>query len=62
MSMFSTVGRMVHAFAEMRRLSRNERIIAALPPEIQKDIGWPDPGAHRSQNRRDPRFLNLPGS
>ncbi|WP_127598944.1 hypothetical protein [Nitratireductor alexandrii] len=62
MSMFGTVGRMVHAYMQMRRLNRNERIVAALPPEIQKDIGWPDLGGHPAQNRQDPRFLQLPRS
>ncbi|MVA97259.1 hypothetical protein GN330_08365 [Nitratireductor sp. CAU 1489] len=62
MSMFSTVGRMFYAYAEMRRLSRNERIIAALPPEIQKDIGWPDASARNRAARRNPRSLQLSSS
>ncbi|QIS94650.1 hypothetical protein FQ775_23905 [Nitratireductor mangrovi] len=42
MSVFSSIGRMVQAYTEMRRLSRDEQFLNSLPHEIRKDIGWPD--------------------
>ncbi|WP_041544645.1 MULTISPECIES: hypothetical protein [Chelativorans] len=32
-------------YAALWRRRRAERLISSLPPEIQKDIGWPSAGA-----------------
>jgi len=42
MSVFRRIDRYIADFRHERELARNERMIRALPPEVQKDIGWPD--------------------
>ncbi|MER9231098.1 hypothetical protein NKI56_03155 [Mesorhizobium sp. M0622] len=41
MSMFETLGRYGAAFMKTREARKSLRILNSLPPEIQKDIGWP---------------------
>ena len=41
MSIMSTIGRYGAAIQKARRASQSERMLNRLPPEIQKDIGWP---------------------
>lgn len=43
MSIMSTIGRYGAAIQKARRASQSERMLNRLPPEIQKDIGWPAP-------------------
>lgn len=45
MSILTVISRLAHTYRDRRRLSRNERMIGALPPEVRKDIGWPDRSA-----------------
>ncbi len=42
MSIVSTIIHLADAIRERRSRARNERIIANLPADIRKDIGWPD--------------------
>lgn len=42
MSILNTITRLAGSYRDMRRLSRTERMISALPAEVRKDIGWPD--------------------
>jgi hypothetical protein len=41
MSIFEEIGRFGAALRKARRNSRAIREMNALPPELQKDIGWP---------------------
>ncbi|MBZ9675657.1 hypothetical protein [Mesorhizobium sp. ES1-1] len=41
MSMFETLARYRAAYRDAREARRGERILNSLPPDIQKDIGWP---------------------
>ncbi|MER8867572.1 hypothetical protein NKI19_28425 [Mesorhizobium sp. M0751] len=41
MSMFESLGRYGAAFKKSREARKSLRILNSLPPEIQKDIGWP---------------------
>ncbi|PWK69099.1 hypothetical protein C8K44_109129 [Aminobacter sp. AP02] len=41
MSIMSTIGRYGAAIQKARRASKSERMLNGLPPEIQRDIGWP---------------------
>lgn len=41
MSIMNTIGRYGAAIQKARRASQSERMLNRLPPEIQKDIGWP---------------------
>ena len=45
MSIFSTISRFAIDYRARRRRLAAYMEITGLPPEIQKDIGWPDPGA-----------------
>lgn len=42
MSIMTSIGRFAHSFHAARTRYLTERSIGALPPEIRKDIGWPD--------------------
>jgi hypothetical protein len=42
MSMLSTIGRYAAEYSAARARYLTERQVRSLPPEIQKDIGWPD--------------------
>jgi hypothetical protein len=42
MSILSSIGRIATEFSAARTRYRTERAIRALPPELQKDIGWPE--------------------
>ena len=53
MSILSAINRLAGSYRDMRRLSRTERMISALPAEVRKDIGWPDIRAPRGD--RHPR-------
>lgn len=53
MSILSAINRLAGSYRDMRRLSRTERMISALPAEVRKDIGWPDIRAARGD--RHPR-------
>ncbi len=50
MSIISSIGRVVQDFSQARSRYLTERSIGALPPEIRKDIGWPD--AEPTRTRR----------
>ncbi|RWK35918.1 hypothetical protein [Mesorhizobium sp.] len=41
MSMFESVGRFGAAIKHAHNRNRSVRDLNSLPPEIQKDIGWP---------------------
>jgi hypothetical protein len=41
MSIFNTFDHYLVGFRARRDLARTERMISNLPPEVQKDIGWP---------------------
>ncbi|MER9440300.1 hypothetical protein NKI79_02630 [Mesorhizobium sp. M0340] len=50
MSMFGSLGRYGAAFKKTREARKSLRILNSLPPEIQKDIGWPvSPRSSESQ-------------
>jgi len=51
MSIATTIGRFAAELAAARDRYLTERQVRALPPEIQKDIGWPDV-ADRRESRR----------
>lgn len=53
MSAFASIARAIHAYRERRTLMYTERLIASLPAEIRKDIGWPEPA--RSRTFQKPR-------
>jgi hypothetical protein len=42
MSILSSIGRIAAEFKTARVRHQTERTIRSLPPELQKDIGWPD--------------------
>jgi hypothetical protein len=42
MSILSSIGRIAAEFSAARARHQAVRTIRALPPELQKDIGWPD--------------------
>ncbi|MGN6584227.1 MAG: hypothetical protein ACTHJV_11030 [Rhizobiaceae bacterium] len=42
MSVFARIDHYIAGFRRVRELARTERMIRALPSEVQKDIGWPD--------------------
>ena len=42
MSIFSAISRLAAEYSEARARYLTERQVRSLPPEIQKDIGWPD--------------------
>jgi hypothetical protein len=41
MSMFDTIGRYGAAIRKTHRRNKAVRMLNSLPPEVQKDIGWP---------------------
>jgi hypothetical protein len=41
MSILNTFDHYLIGFRTRRDQARTERMIASLPPEVQKDIGWP---------------------
>lgn len=41
MSIVNTIGRCGAALQKARRDARSIRMLNNLPPEVQKDIGWP---------------------
>jgi hypothetical protein len=43
MSLLSIIRNAARQYHARREWARTERIIASLPPEIRKDIGWPNP-------------------
>jgi uncharacterized protein YjiS (DUF1127 family) len=40
--MFKSLNRIRAAFAQARKRRRTTRELNSLPPEIRKDIGWPE--------------------
>jgi hypothetical protein len=48
MSIFDEIGRFGAALRKARRNSQAIREMTALPPELQKDIGWPATQGSRS--------------
>lgn len=42
MSILNAFDHYLFGLRRMREIARTERMISALPPEVQKDIGWPD--------------------
>jgi hypothetical protein len=51
MSIATYFGRFAAEFAAARNRYLTERQVRALPPEIQKDIGWPDVADRREFRR-----------
>jgi hypothetical protein len=41
MSMLETLARYGAALKNARDMQKSRRVLNSLPPEIQKDIGWP---------------------
>lgn len=56
MSILSSIARAADAYRRRRQLSRTERMIGSLPPELRKDIGWPDAWAGMDCQARQARF------
>ena len=52
MSILSSIGRIAAEFSAARARHQTERAIRALPPEIQKDIGWPEAFVSRAGGGR----------
>lgn len=50
MSILTTLGRFATDYRAARARQQTERSIRALPPEIQKDIGWPEAYRHNTVN------------
>lgn len=42
MSILSSIGQIATRYSAARARYLTERSIRSLPPELQKDIGWPD--------------------
>jgi len=42
MSILNAFDHYLVGFRARRDLARTERMISNLPPDVQKDIGWPD--------------------
>ncbi|HHZ09610.1 MAG TPA: hypothetical protein GX405_12620 [Rhizobiales bacterium] len=42
MTFYSTIARAAAGWRDARSAARTRRIIASLPSDIRKDIGWPD--------------------
>lgn len=48
---FGVIGRYAANWRALREEIRTERILNALPPEVRKDIGWPELYAGRRVRR-----------
>jgi hypothetical protein len=48
---FGIIGRYAANWRALREQIRTERIMNALPPEVRKDIGWPELYAGRRARR-----------
>ncbi|HVW56663.1 MAG TPA: hypothetical protein VHC00_13350 [Rhizobiaceae bacterium] len=55
MSVFDRIDHYIADFRRARELAKTERMIRALPSEVQKDIGWPD--ASEESRRRIARIV-----
>lgn len=42
MTLYSTLARVAADWRDARSAAHTRRIIASLPAEVRKDIGWPD--------------------
>lgn len=42
MSIIASISRIAMEYRQARSRASAERAVRALPPELQKDIGWPD--------------------
>ena len=51
-AIFRRISRYAGRIRMMRDNIRAERVMNALPPELRKDIGWPDMLAERRAGRR----------
>ncbi len=51
MSIISSLGRLASEYSAARARYLTERAIRNLPPELRKDIGWPDPDRHTYRHR-----------
>lgn len=51
MSMFENLGRFGAAIKHAHNRNRSVRVLNSLPPEIQKDIGWPVSPRSSKKNR-----------
>ena len=51
MSILDEIARFGEALKKARRYRQTIREINALPPEIQKDIGWPEAYRHNTVNK-----------
>jgi hypothetical protein len=59
MSILNAFDQYVAGFRARRELARTERMITSLPPDVQKDIGWPQ--AHLDAHDRLIRERGLNG-
>jgi hypothetical protein len=51
MSIYTALRELATEWQAARQEARTRAIVNALPPEIQKDIGWPDTVAIRQSAR-----------
>lgn len=49
--MFKSLNRIRAAFAQASKRRRTTRELNELPPEVQKDIGWPEQSNHLDEIR-----------
>lgn len=49
MSFYASLSRLTTQWRSDRSRTRTQRILDALPPEIRKDIGWPQSNSAPSQ-------------
>ncbi|MBS3649596.1 hypothetical protein KEU06_13355 [Pseudaminobacter sp. 19-2017] len=60
MSILNDIGRLGASLRKARRNQLAVREMNALPPELQKDIGWPaDPGAKSVSTIRSAYWMSL---
>jgi hypothetical protein len=57
MSVFDHIDHYIADVRRARLLARTERMIRALPPEVQMDIGWPE--AYEESHRRITRHNRI---
>jgi hypothetical protein len=50
MSILSSLGRLASDYSAARARYLTERAVRALPPELRKDIGWPEAYDHRNRH------------
>lgn len=51
MSILSSIGRIATEFRAAHARYQTERVLHALPAELQKDIGWPEASGNKPSSR-----------